>query len=182
MRPATGAGAWGCRTSGRCGGCARDLQRRSTNQTRRPCAGIGATRDAEREASHAQREPLWREEPGSNGQADGGRSCISRELQRRRAAHERIGGVDRHVADAFEAALMTVRWLSRLTGWLLHIRNTLYTKIKSMPAWKSAVKLAHGVRQFFRSFRRDGLRRRWLAIRRKMSRKPPDTQLPSKVP
>ena len=78
-----------------------------------------------------------------------------------------------------QPALMTVHWLRRLTDWLLHLRNTLYARIKSMPAWKSAVKLAHTVRQFFRSFRRGALRRRWLAIRRKMTRKPPDTQLPS---
>jgi hypothetical protein len=81
-----------------------------------------------------------------------------------------------------QPALMTVHWLRRLTDWLIHIRNSLYIRIKRMPAWKSAVQLAHGVRQFFRSFRRDGLRRRWLAIRRKMGRKPPDTQVPSQFP
>ena len=79
-----------------------------------------------------------------------------------------------------QPALMTVPWLRRLTDWLIHVRDAVYTRIKLMSAWQSAIKLVQRARHFFRSFRRSSLRRRWQAIRRKLGRKPPDTQLPSR--
>jgi hypothetical protein len=66
--------------------------------------------------------------------------------------------------------LMTINWLSRLTAWVVRIKTSLYDRIKSMAAWKRMVELKHSIAHFFRGLRKDGLGRRWKAVKRLLKR------------
>jgi hypothetical protein len=77
-------------------------------------------------------------------------------------------------------ALMQIGWLQRLVNGIVSAKNWLYSRIKAMPAWGYAVQLKNRVREWFARLRKDGIRRRWLAIKRRMraSRRPDSPDLP----
>ena len=66
--------------------------------------------------------------------------------------------------------LMTIDWLSRLCAWVVRIKTSLYNRIKSMAAWKRMVEMKHAIAHFFRRLRKDGLSRRWQAVKRLLRR------------
>jgi hypothetical protein len=70
-------------------------------------------------------------------------------------------------------ALLRVGWFRRLYEWIVRLKNRLYTAIKAMPAWKTALRWKDAIKA--RLPKRGFLSRRWRAIgavlRRKFSRK-----------
>lgn len=70
-------------------------------------------------------------------------------------------------------ALLTVRWFRRLYEGIARLRDRLYTAIKSMPAWATAVRWKMKIRAWLP--KRGFLARRWRAIghvlRRKFARR-----------
>ncbi len=70
-------------------------------------------------------------------------------------------------------ALLTVRWFRRLYEAVNRLKTRLYTAIKAMPAWHTAVRWKNAIKA--RMPRRGMLARQWKAIgelvRRKFSRK-----------
>jgi hypothetical protein len=74
-------------------------------------------------------------------------------------------------------ALLTVGWFRRLYEWVNRLKSRIYTAIKSMPAWTTAVRWKNAIKSTVRSWLPRGghFSRRWKAIghvlRRKFSRK-----------
>lgn len=57
------------------------------------------------------------------------------------------------VARLFELCrpqLLTVAWFRRLHDWVLRLRDTLYARIRAMPAWQRAHAAVQSVRGFFK--------------------------------
>lgn len=65
-------------------------------------------------------------------------------------------------------ALMQIGWLQKLVNGIVSAKNWLYSRIKAMPAWGYAVRFKQRIAAWFAKLRRDGIRRRWLAIKRWM--------------
>ncbi|MCX6981384.1 MAG: hypothetical protein NTV08_11615 [Verrucomicrobia bacterium] len=70
-------------------------------------------------------------------------------------------------------SLLTVRWFRRLYEWIVRVKTRLYTAIKSMPAWATAVRWKNAIKAMLP--KKGFLTRQWKAItqvvRRKFSRK-----------
>ena len=78
-----------------------------------------------------------------------------------------------HIFAVCRPALLTVRWFRRLYEGIVRLKNRLYTAIKAMPAWATAVRWKNAIKAHMP--RRGFLARRWKALgqilRRKFSRK-----------
>jgi hypothetical protein len=70
-------------------------------------------------------------------------------------------------------SLMKIGWLKRLTEGVLWLKSWLYARIKTMPGWDFAVRTKHRIKQWLSKLRKDGLRRRFLAIKRWLKRPAP---------
>ena len=70
-------------------------------------------------------------------------------------------------------ALLTVRWFRRFYEWIVRVKNRLYTAIKSMPAWATAVRWKNAIRKAVRAWLPRGgfFSRRWKAIGHLLHRK-----------
>ena len=79
-------------------------------------------------------------------------------------------------------ALMQIRWVKWLTEGIVRLKNWLYTRIKLMPGWNTAVRFKRHIGLWLRSFRKDGLRRRWLAIKRWLKRSQASDSVPPVAP
>ena len=70
-------------------------------------------------------------------------------------------------------SLLTVRWFRRLYEWIGRVKTRLYTAIKAMPAWATAVRWKNKIKALLP--KKGFLTRQWKAIgqivRRKFSRK-----------
>ena len=70
-------------------------------------------------------------------------------------------------------SLLTVRWFRRLYEWIVRVKTRLYTAIKAMPAWATAVRWKNAIKALLP--KKGMLTRQWKAIgqlvRRKFSRK-----------
>jgi hypothetical protein len=70
-------------------------------------------------------------------------------------------------------SLLTVRWFRRLYEWIVRVKTRVYTAIKSMPAWATAVRWKNAIKAMLP--KKGFLTRQWKAItqvvRRKFSRK-----------
>ncbi len=70
-------------------------------------------------------------------------------------------------------SLLTVRWFRRFYEWIVRVKTRLYTAIKAMPAWATAVRWKNAIKALLP--KRGILMRQWKAIgqlvRRKFSRK-----------
>ena len=66
-------------------------------------------------------------------------------------------------------ALLTVRWFRGLYEWIVRLKNRLYTAIKSMPAWVTAVRWKNAIKSWLP--RGGHFTRRWKAIGHLLHRK-----------
>jgi hypothetical protein len=66
-------------------------------------------------------------------------------------------------------ALLTVRWFRRLFEYIVRLKNRLYTAIKSMPAWATAVRWKNAIKAHMP--RGGFFSRRWKAIGHLLHRK-----------
>ncbi len=70
-------------------------------------------------------------------------------------------------------SLLTVRWFRRLYEWIVRVKTRLYTAIKAMPAWATAVRWKNAIKALLP--KKGMLTRQWKAIgqlvRSKFSRK-----------
>ena len=76
-------------------------------------------------------------------------------------------------------SLMQIGWLKKLTDGVLWLKSWLYERIKTMPGWNFAVQTKKRIKHWFAKLRKDGLRRRFLAIKRWLKR--PASEVPPPV-
>ncbi len=67
-------------------------------------------------------------------------------------------------------ALFQISWVKSLCDGVLRLKDWLYAKIKSMPGWQLAARMKLRLRAWMQTWRKDGLTRRWGAIRRWLTR------------
>ncbi|MEO6742549.1 MAG: hypothetical protein ABIP20_20080 [Chthoniobacteraceae bacterium] len=66
-------------------------------------------------------------------------------------------------------SLLTVRWFRRLYEWIARVKKRLYSAIKAMPAWATAVRWKNAIKA--RVFRGGSISRQWKAIGQLLRRK-----------
>lgn len=74
--------------------------------------------------------------------------------------------------------LMGVGWFRRGHDWLLHLKETLYARLRAMPAWKLAVGLKERAKRWLRTFKPGVLARRWKAIGLRLRRRDLELETP----